>query len=400
LKKLIFALFALSAVAAAPRFAVGAEPIAVPETVRVGLFYNTTARESVRLGIDAEERVVHREDVQGEQTYTSQSGIVSVDGKAYRGSVILKRTDGGNLTVINEVALEDYVAAVISAEMPADFELEALKAQAVCARGYALKNYNKHAAYGFHVCASVDCQAYNGMAAESEKTVLAARQTAGRILTYDGQIAETVYFAASGGHTEDARYVWGSDVPYLKGVADEYESKDCYASTWTKTLSPERLTEILAARGYGVGNAQTVEVLERTASGAVYKLRVTGGDGDKIFTNEACRTLFGYDMLLSQAYTVSRGGGISAQAYGGAVDGANLHMLSSGGLSAYGGGDLRVMGGAGERTLPAAGGDFVFRGRGNGHLVGMSQNGAHGMAQAGFTYEEILTHYYTGTELL
>lgn len=368
------------------------------DTIRVGLYYGSTAPDSVVLSYDGVEATIKGSDLTGEKVYTPKEGTIKVNGKGYRGSIILKKTDKGKITVINEVGIEDYVASVVSKEMSPGFELEALKAQAVCARTYALSNINKHAAHGFGVCAGVDCQVYTGADAEHEKTVKAALETKGEVLTYDGNLAETVYSATSGGYTEDAKYVWGTDIPYLKGVPDEYEGKDCYASTWVRELSPEKATEILLSKGFDIGNVKDIEVLESTKNGAVYKLRVRGDKGEKIFPNESCRTLFGYNFLLSQAYTVTRAGGFSAYAYGGTVKDSGLHILSADGLSEFSGTELYLKGN-GEAAVLSASGNFVFNGRGNGHLVGMSQNGANGMAAAGFTYDKILKHYYTGTEI-
>lgn len=370
-------------------------------TIKVGLFYNSTALESLTLSYDGQSITVGKDDITDDKVYISEEGVIKVNDKAYRGSIIIKRIDGGNLTVINEVDMEDYVAAVVSKEMSPSFELEALKTQAVCARTYATANLNKHSKYGFDVCSTADCQVYAGKDAEHENTIKAAKETNGELLTYNGKIAETVYFATSGGYTEDAKYVWGTDIPYLKGVSDEYESKECYASTWKKELSPKRATEILTGKGYEIGNVQKIEVVGKTDNGSVYKLKVIGDKGEKIFSDESCRTLFGYDILLSQAYTVSQISGISITAYGGNANIADLHILSANGMSVYNETELHMKG-AEDKMLstPMVSDAFVFSGRGNGHLVGMSQNGANGMAKAGFTYDKILSHYYTGTELV
>ena len=373
----------------------------VPEKIKVGLFYNNSALDSVRIGYDGIDLVIGSNDIVDEAVFVSDEGIIKVNEKRYRGSIILKRNDGGKLTVINEVDLEDYVASVVSKEMSPGFEMEALKVQAVCARTYAVANINKFAKFGFNVCDTVSSQVYGGIENEHERTVRAAQETKGEILTYQGNIANTVYFATSGGYTENVKYVWGSEFPYLVGVADEYESENVYAYRWTKEISPEQATSILEARGYDLGNILNIEVLEATPTGVVYKLKVTGDKGERTFTNEACRTLFGYNMLLSQAYTVTRNNGATIATHGGALRTSGLHILSADGISVHGGGDLHIKG-ANQTSVvtPVLSDNFIFNGRGNGHLVGMSQNGANAMAKAVFDYEKILKHYYTGTEIL
>ncbi len=371
----------------------------IPEKIKVGLFYNSTALERVTLLIDGQELTMLAADIADEKLFTSDSGVIAVNGRQYRGDIILRKDDAGKLTVINEVDMEDYVASVVSKEMSPSFEIEALKAQAVCARTYAAVNLNKHMKYGFSVCSTVDCQAYGGIEGEHQNTIRAAQETGGEILTYNGEPAQTVYFATSGGYTEDVKYVWGSEFPYLVAVPDAYESSDCYAYRWTRELSPERATQILAAKGYDIGNVTDIQIVSATDTGVVYKLKVVGDKGEKIFTNESCRTLFGYDVLLSQAYTLGRGG-ITVNTTGGKASTANLHVLSADGVTAYSSEKLYLLGSAEAAvTTPKPSQNFIFSGRGNGHLVGMSQNGANGMAKAGYKYDEILTHYYQGTKV-
>jgi len=363
--------------------------------IKVGLFYNSTAKQSVNIVYDDKTEIIT------EPAVIASENPIKVEGKQYRGSIIIEKNSEGKLVVINEVDIEDYVASVISKEMSPSFNIEALKAQAVCARTYALSNLGKHRKYGFDLCATEDCQVYGGVDSEHKNTNTATEQTKGKVLKYDGEFAETVYFATSGGYTENAKDVWGNSIPYLQSVEDKYESKSVYASTWTKTITAQKATEILTNKGYNIGNVISIEIVNKTESGSVTRLKVKGDKGEKVFTNESCRTLFGYGMLLSQAYSVSGNGAAPKLfAHSGVVDTSKLTLLSSGGKTSFSGKALNLKGSE-ELCFQISSStcEFVFTGRGNGHLVGMSQNGANGMAQAGFTYEQILTHYYKGTNL-
>ena len=372
--------------------------------VDIGLFYGSSAKSSVTVKNDEGTFTVNASDVSDSVTYNSD-GVISVDGTKYRGSIILKKDSSGLLTVINHVDLEDYIASVIAVEMSPSFNIEALKAQAVCARTYALKNMNKHSSRGFDLCASVDCQAYKGVSVESETINRAARETAGVVMKYNGQIIDAVYSATSGGYTEDVKYVWGSNIPYLKAVEDKYESKSVYGSSWEKELSVEKATEIMNNKGYELGTITNIEVTESTEHGTATKLVVTGTEGEKIFTKEGCRLAFG-TVTLSQAFTVTAKSSETKAEPLYTCDGkkisGNVTVVTGKGTKKINLKGVTLLGNtkkdyAGSVNGPVTG--FVFTGRGYGHLVGMSQNGANGMAGAGFSYEEILKHYYKGIEL-
>lgn len=372
--------------------------------VDIGLFYGSSAKSSVTVKNDEGTFTVNASDVSDSVTYNSD-GVISLDGTKYRGSIILKKDSSGLLTVINHVDLEDYIASVIAVEMSPSFNIEALKAQAVCARTYALKNMNKHSSRGFDLCASVDCQAYKGVSVESETTNRAARETAGVVMKYNGQIIDAVYSATSGGYTEDVKYVWGSNIPYLKAVEDKYESKSVYGSSWEKELSVEKATEIMNNKGYELGTITNIEVTESTEHGTATKLVVTGTEGEKIFTKEGCRLAFG-TVTLSQAFTVTAKSSETKAEPLYTCDGkkisGNVTVVTGKGTKKINLKGVTLLGNtkkdyAGSVNGPVTG--FVFTGRGYGHLVGMSQNGANGMAGAGFSYEEILKHYYKGIEL-
>ena len=142
-------------------------------------------------------------------------GFVSTKGKWYRGKFLIKNING-KLTIINDVSLEDYIKGVVPSEMPASWELEALKAQAIAARSYALANLGKQAKYGYDLKDNTEDQAYNGAGAETDRTNKAVDDTEGLVLTYDMKIISAYYSASAGGMTNTN--AWGSNVPYLHSV--------------------------------------------------------------------------------------------------------------------------------------------------------------------------------------
>ncbi len=322
----------------------------------------------------------------------------------YRGGFDFRRFSGGNITAVNVVALDSYLYGVISREMSPSWHKEALKAQAVCARNYALGKLNRHKEYGFDLCNSVCCQAYSGVDYEADGSYAPVDETSGEVLFYGNELVQTVYSSSMGPSTENVKYVWGSNFPYLISVSNEYEdTANIYNGIWQKTLTKARATEIMNSKGYNIGDVTDIRALEYTPSGRVLRLEVVGTTGAKVFERESCRTIFS-EATLSQMYTISGGGNVAYP---------TVYVLSGNGKTAVSSENTAVIGGGKVSYFYATDGskitlyegttntgdDFVFSGQGWGHGVGMSQYGAKGMAEAGFTYEEILTHYYTGTHL-
>lgn len=142
-------------------------------------------------------------------------GYVSTKGKWYHGKLMVKMLNG-KLVVINDIGLEDYIKGVVPSEMPASWEFEALKAQAIAARSFALANLGKQAKYGYDLKDNTEDQAYGGASAETNKTNKAVEETHGLVLTYDMKIISAYYSASAGGMTNTN--AWGGNVPYLRSV--------------------------------------------------------------------------------------------------------------------------------------------------------------------------------------
>lgn len=254
---------------------------------------------------------------------------------------------------VEQMDLESYLVGVVLAEMPADFELEALKAQAVVARTYTCRRLNQGKHDHASVCTDSDCcQAFRTVAdyisqGGSEEAVErvreAVRETAGDVLTYQGDLIDATYFSCSGGFTEDAVAVWGEDVPYLQSVESPGE-EDAPRFSDELCLTAQELEEKLGIAGAGPlenwFGAQT-----RTEGGGVDEIEICG----ELFTGKELRKLLD---LRSTAF------------------------------------DVEVQGDT-----------VLFETRGFGHRVGMSQYGAQAMALDGKRYDEILLHYYQQTTL-
>ena len=178
--------------------------------------------------------------------YAESEGFIKISGSAkgtYRGGFECKSLDGESITVVNVIPVEDYLYSVVCREMSPSWEVEALKAQAVCARNFALGRINYHKKYGFDVCRTVCCQAYSQEADNSSSVHTAVDETRGELLFYDNKLVQAVYSSSMGARTESVENVWGSKFPYLVSVENPYEdTENIYNGKWTKTLTKARAT--------------------------------------------------------------------------------------------------------------------------------------------------------------
>jgi stage II sporulation protein D len=354
---------------------------------------------------------------------------ITIGERAYRGGAMLKRTSVSDMTVINLVRMEPYLVSVLGMEIDPKWNLEAVKAQAVASKGFALTNINKYKKYGFHLDTTTNSQVYRGVAAEQERSWQAVRETMGVVALYDGKPAATYFFSSSGGRTEDAAVVWGGDsIPYLKGVEDPYEqdANGCY-HTWQLAFTATEAKQKLSSSGIDVGEVTGIAVTERTANGRAGKVLVTGTLGETSLSGTSARAVFSLKSTNFSIYNQDGESGVpkpdqkpdsgtvSVLTANGmetiALDGANAltknimgtvgkqaEVITKDGIetlvpSAQGTGNLQEGG-----NPPSFTGDFLFDGGGYGHGVGMSQWGAKFMADAGFTYKQILQHYMPGIE--
>jgi len=259
--------------------------------------------------------------------------------------------------VQEEIMLEEYLIGVVVSEMPSSFEMEAIKAQAVAARTFALSN-QKHD--DFDLCSdSACCQAWHskeelkdklGESADAcwEKARTAVQETRGLVLAYEGMLINAVYFSCAGGTTEDAVEVWGSSVPYLKSVPSSGEEN---APRYQSLVS--------------ISIQETKEIFEREFE------NLTLPDDPETWFENMERT---------------QGGGVRTLHIGGiSIPGTRLRNLFGLNSTLF--------------SVNLSDNTFQFEVKGFGHRVGMSQYGANAMAKEGKTFREILLHYYPGVSI-
>lgn len=301
--------------------------------------------------------LVGREKLRGEiliiRPSDKSDGGLALDGRRYRGALELRHR-GAGLTAVNIVPVDDYLLSVVPEEMPTDWPAEALKAQSVAARSFALKSRGRHAAEGYDLCTTTHCQLYKGIASEKTASTAAVRATRGEVLTYGGQPIEALFHTDSGGMTESSEDVWGNPIPYLRAVRDT----PLGTMPWTKTMSKADLEKKLAAKGHNIGRLRAIELTplavgraakDRTTSGRVKAMTVTGTKGSVTLSGTAWRSLLGLKSTLFSAKLTKD--------------------------------------------------SVTFTGFGAGHGLGISQWGAKRLAETGKSYDDILHHYYTGVTL-
>ncbi len=350
---------------------------------------------------------------------TGERPITWFKGREYYGGFRYTRLNGGSLTVVNILDLDDYVCGVIPYEMSPSWPLEALKAQAVAARTYAMENMGRHRSYGFDLCGTVDCQAYLGVWKGAEVCEQAVRETSGECITYDGEYINAVYASSDGGATEDSEKVFQEVLPYLRGKIDPYES---YVNTgydsWEMIYTAEQITDILQSKGYRCSDIVSITPTY-TKLGNIYSLKFTDSRGvNWTFSRERAGSILystKYDKSTkSQRFTVTDADGKQANAVyinspETPVNGEeSVYVLSgSGTVQALNtDGAVTVLSAAGRETISWNGSGetiraqrYRFSGSGFGHNLGMSQYGAKAMAELGMNYKEILHFYYTGVEI-
>lgn len=343
----------------------------------------------------------------------------------YRGAIGLGGDSG--LTPYNVLFMEEYLYGVLPKEMSASFPIEALKAQAVAARSIATYQYNRYSSSGYNVVDTTSTQAYGGYNAEKDTTTAAVDMTYNEVISYNGAIAEAVYFSTSGGVTEAAKEVWGSEIAYLQSVVDLYETEPAMPA-WTAVVSMDEIGAALTRKGVNIGTPTSISITGRSLSGRVKELTIYGTVGAYTVKGTEVRTFFSgttagslkstYFSFYGPIGNVNSGGSSGSSntvtvlsGYGKeqvskdslvAMNSTSMSTLpskvavwSENGLS-YLSGSSGASGATTHLGLETATGNVTIYGAGYGHGVGMSQSGAKGMAKAGFMYDEILKYYYSG----
>jgi stage II sporulation protein D (peptidoglycan lytic transglycosylase) len=276
---------------------------------------------------------------------------IRVNGRDYPAVLDVVR-NGEGLAVVNVLSLEEYLVGVLRAETSERWPGETLRAQAIAARTYAAYHRSLNVAKPYHLVASTTHQVYTGWVPASSPIWAAVRDTTGQVLLWDGELFPAFYHSTSGGYTEDPRTVFSArNMPALKAIRDDF-SMAAPHFYWSLDLRLVELSEILRRNGHDVGSVTAIEVAERTSSLRVATLTVRGNRGSTRLRGNDFRRMVGYETIRSTLFAVALDGGVAR-----------------------------------------------FSGRGYGHGVGMSQWGAKGMAEQGFTAAKILEYYYPGTTL-
>lgn len=271
-------------------------------------------------------------------------GELLVSGTRYRGHIEVWKGKRG-LYLINELPLEDYVRSVVISEVAEDWEMEALKAQAVIARTYALKHLRKNHGNLYDLTSSTLHQLYKGDNFDT-RVAYAVMKTEGEVLTYDGELIEAFYHSTCGGKTELPEEVFGKSYPYLKSV-----SSDCSNSPywfWQRRIKKSEIE-----RATGVTGLEDIKISEYTKTGRAKKVQLINGNGTTEMLVKDLRRLIGWKKLPSTWFKIKR-----------------------------------------DKN------SFIFDGHGYGHGVGLCQWGAQKMAKQGKNYREILSFYYPGALIM
>ena len=284
--------------------------------------------------------------------FTSKNSIITVNGVKYRGKMLVMRGGPKCVDIINVLDVEAYLQGVVPREMNGKWEVEALKAQAVVARTYALFQIEQKKNEKFDVCSTLYSQVYGGMSAEAENSNRAVQETRGMVLLDNKRPALVYYHGNSAGITEDSINVWNADSPHLRGKVDSFSLKNA-SSDWSCSMSLGAIRKVLTAKNIKMGTISDIQIVDTSQSGRVKNIIIRHGRGEKmLLSGNQFRTLIDPTTIKSAMFTLKRTG----------------------------------------QTI-------VFEGKGSGHGVGMSQWGAYMMALDGFSFFDILKFYYPGLEI-
>lgn len=362
---------------------------------------------------------------QGIKIIPREDSFLQVEGTKYRGDLEI-RVQKSLLKVINIIGLEQYLFGVLKKEISPDWPGEALRAQAIAARTFALANMNKYIDQGYNICATVNSQEYGGVSYEHPATNKAVNDTKGIIATYKGEPINAVYHSDCGGSTENSEDVWGGYVPYLRSVSSEYEELVSPPNhKWSCSLSEQEILTKLAQNGHQLNSIQEINIGEQTITGRVKSINILGDNGKKITlkTNDF-RLLIGPNLVRSSLFNMeSQGGGrlepepqknelpISKPTQENPQEDVTEILKEDRSFTIS---ELIALLNRPKKTPEIKEENnpkvfennnvpsnltIIFNGKGSGHGVGLSQWGAYGMAKLGFHYEEILKYYYQGIEL-
>lgn len=275
---------------------------------------------------------------------SSKKNYVYAKGRWYRGYLKLMAR-GNTVTVINVIDIEDYLKSVVPSEMPANWKIEALKAQAIAARSYALANLKKRECLGYDLKDDTDDQAYKGVASENSRSNFAVENTKNLVMVQGNSVIPAYYHSSSGGYTDNE--AWSEKINFVRCVKDyDAASPD---SRWVKNFTLGNLKNLLNRAGYRIDDVINIQVTKKSKTGRAKKLRIIGNNSSLNISGEEFRKALNlssnyFSLLLKQD-------------------------------------------------------NLMIMGRGSGHGVGMSQWGAKALAEKGYTAYQILGYYFSNVKL-
>lgn len=282
---------------------------------------------------------------------TGPEDVILINGKVFRGRIQFIKKDNQRMLVVNNIELQDYIKGVLYHEASHYWPLEALKAQAVVCRTYALYQKQQNLNKDFDVTGDIYSQVYGGKTSERFRTNKAVEETSGIVLMYKGKIFPAYFHATCAGHTEDASQLWNIDLAVLKGVACDFCRESPHFS-WHEVLPLDGIEKKLKDSGYKLDSLLGIVIVNRNNSGRIISLKLISKKNDKIISAKDFRNIIGPNTIRSTNF--------------------NITIIDR---------------------------DAVFEGVGWGHGVGLCQWGAYFMAKDGARFEEILKYYYPESEI-
>ena len=363
-------------------------------------------------------------------SYDEGYEMIKVDNRAYRGRISLNIIEDYRMITINEVELENYLYGVVPNEIPSSWGMESLKAQALAARTYAVYNIKPNQAYDMED--NQNSQVYMGYDYEKSSTNRAVDETAGEMIYYEGELIQAFYHSTSGGSTENSENVWYEDLPYLRGVNDEFSNNSGSPhNEWQTTYYKEDIVRLLNLDDNKVDEVYGIQIKKVTENNRVVECIFLTDAGEISYKKENARLLLG---LKSSWFTIVNGNSFyfiteyfseieheedeNPPSRGGILDTitddeknqgskidyesgsiAGMYAISPDGAKKISRDKLSFISSKGVAIVDTNSNQYNFEGRGWGHGIGMSQYGAKQMAEEGYSYKEILKHYYTGVTI-
>ncbi len=293
--------------------------------------------------------------------------------RRYAGELRVSLNDK-KLNIINYLKLEKYLKSVVGSEMPKEFPLAALQAQAIAARTYALKLLDKNKLFDLH--STQASQVYLGLESETVKINRAVKSTNSLVLFYKDQLIDAVFHSSSGGRTESSGQVWKYQLPYLKSVIDYDHNSTKYR--WTNKFTSAELEKIFP----DLGGVNSIHIIDRSNTDRVLKIILYGTNRNKIISGKDLREKL---KLLSTKFEFD----------------FKFNPFNSSNLDNKLNYENKLVNDFVPQPLPLIPEEYylLVRGFGAGHGVGMSQWGAKAMAERGSSFRKILKHYYTGVQI-